>query len=410
VSYEAIDEPIANPGRGFFAVVDMNSEGDLEWAKDLGRTLVNVRVVLSDYRTKDLDQAKLDELSAGFAKVRDAGLKAIVRFQYNEGSGEDAPLEQVLRHIEQLGPVLRDNWGVIAVLQAGFIGAWGEWHSSSNGLDDDEGRGAVLSALLAEVPDRRMVQVRSPSYKETLLPGGPLTAQEAHDGEDRARVGHHNDCLLYSESDNGTYEAPIDDWRSYLEQDGQYTVVGGEACSKTELTTCENALSELEMMHWSYLNGGYPGDVIEDWQSSGCFDEIDARLGYRLRLARASWSDAPRAGQPMRLVFEIENDGFAAPYNERPVFAVLRSSDTRYDIPLGEVDPRDWLGGTTQTVSVTLPLDGVVPGSYQLSLWLPDARESLRERSDYSIHLANRDVWVAERGINVLTDSLEITP
>jgi hypothetical protein len=411
VSFKELDEPIPNPERGFFVFVDFGDDGDIEWAQGLERRLVNVRVVLSEYRDQALDEAKLSELRAGFARLRNAGLKAVLRFQYNEdSSGEDAPLAQVLEHIDQLGPTLRENSDVIAVLQAGFVGAWGEWHTSSNGLDSEQARASILAALLAALPTERMVQLRTPTYKETLLPGGPLAITEAYSGNDLARVGHHNDCLLASDSDNGTYQEPIDEWRAYVESDGLFTAVGGEACHYNERTDCAHVLDELERMHWSYLNSGYPSDVVGEWQSEGCYDEIDARLGYRFVLSRAAWSKSPQAGTSMRLILEIENQGFTAPFNERPIFAVLRSGDTRHDIRLEDIDPRSWLGGVASTATASVSLEGVEPGSYELSLWLPDAEEALRSRSVYSIRLANQDLWNPELGLNVLSTTVDILP
>ena len=79
-------------------------------------------------------------LNSIFADIREAGVKAIIRFAYNQGpypdSEPDASKAQILRHIEQLAPLLQNNADVIAWLEAGFIGAWGEWHTSTNGLDN----------------------------------------------------------------------------------------------------------------------------------------------------------------------------------------------------------------------------------------------------------------------------------
>jgi hypothetical protein len=39
----------------------------------------------------------------------------------------DATKAWMLRHIDQVSPLLHDNEDVIDALQAGFIGTWGEW-------------------------------------------------------------------------------------------------------------------------------------------------------------------------------------------------------------------------------------------------------------------------------------------
>jgi hypothetical protein len=47
-------------------------------------------------------------------------------------------------------------------------------------------------------------------------------------------------------------------------------------------------------------------------------------------------------------------------------------------------------------------------GSYRLALWLPDASANLHSRPAYSIRFANKDVWDAAKGYNVLTESVII--
>ena len=42
------------------------------------------------------------------------------------------------------------------------------------------------------------------------------------------------------------------------------------------------------------------------------------------------------------------------------------------------------------------------PGAYRLFLWLPDAAEIIRARSEYAVRLANDGVWDEILGANVL--------
>ena len=69
----------------------------------------------------------------------------------------------------QLKPFLEKNKDLILVVQAGMIGAWGEWHSSIQGLENsEETKAAVLEKLLSVVPVERNVQVRLPEFKNLL--------------------------------------------------------------------------------------------------------------------------------------------------------------------------------------------------------------------------------------------------
>ena len=77
--------------------------------------------------------------------------------------------EQILAHLDQLKPFLEKNKDLILVVQAGMIGAWGEWHSSVQGLENsEETKAAVLEKLLSVVPAERNVQVRLPEFKNLL--------------------------------------------------------------------------------------------------------------------------------------------------------------------------------------------------------------------------------------------------
>src|SRR5690606_34540125 len=163
------------------------------------------------------------------------------------------------------------------------------WHGSTNGLDNDEDRGDILRAMLAAMPETRAIQVRAPMFKEGSFGGGPLAADEAWSGSDRARLGHHNDCFLASSSDYGTYASPVSDWKDYVATDGRYTPIGGETCAVNEpRSACGEATGEMETAHWSYLNRQYNVSVLDRWEDQGCADDVERRLGYRLAFARAA--------------------------------------------------------------------------------------------------------------------------
>jgi hypothetical protein len=401
---------VRNPERGWVQQVDIFDQGDVEYVADLDISLGNARIRLDEYRDRTLPQSFLDQLSSGFARVRAAGLQLIIRFQYNDGDGGDAPLPRILEHIRQLAPLLTDNSDVIAVVQAGFIGAWGEWHGSTNDLDNEESRRAVLAALLEAVPADRMIQVRSPAYKDVLYPGGPLTDEEAQSGTDRARIGHHNDCFLASDSDDGTYPDPIPQWKDYVAADGRFTPVGGETCRPNpSRSDCGTALAEARALRWSYMNRAYHPEVIADWSRQSCLDDFARKLGYRFELAWARWPQGVRPGQQMRVELCIENRGFAAMYNPRPVYLVIGRGAQRVELPLDGIDARQW--GPNQRVvieaTVTVP-ETLSDGRYPLAVWLPAPAPAISARPDYAVQFSTRDVWDPVEGTNVLTQELVV--
>jgi hypothetical protein len=229
------------------------------------------------------------------------------------------------------------------------------------------------------------------------------TAADLLAGADIARLGHVNDCFVSGDDDVGTYQyEAVTTLRSYLESDTVYTPIGGETCAEDERNACDVTIAEMERFHWTYINSEYHPAVLARWSSDGCREEIERRLGYRLELTEAMLPDAVKPGGTFVLRLSLQNDGFAALTNPRPVFVVLEGEDERLAAELGS-DPRLWLPGS-HDVAVRLRLPAsLAPGSYRVALWLPDADEGLRSRPEYSLRLANEDLWQETSGHNTLS-------
>jgi hypothetical protein len=399
-AYSATD--ILNPERGFRSSINLMNTVDLSPQRNTkGHTLVFAYLRLDDYRTSDLPADFLSSLDAAFARIRQAGIKVIVRVAYNAGFEADTTKDWMLRHITQLTPMLQKNADVIAWMQAGFIGAWGEWHSSTNGLDNAIDKQDILDALLNALPNDRIVQVRSVKDIEALYPSS-LAAGQAFTGTFQARTGHHNDCFLASNTDSGTYGSntiPAD--KDYLSQMAQFTPIGGETCTvNPPRSECASALQEMAQLHYTELNAEYNGDVITGWKTGGCYAEISQRLGYRLAIVNASFEATLAPGDTLNLQINLQNKGFAAPVNPRPVVAVL-DGPARYEFPL-TADPRRWEPGDSAfSAQMSLPA-GIPAGTYRIALWLPDASPSLRSDPRYAIRFANENIWEGATGFNSL--------
>ena len=418
VTYTGSDAVVANPERGFMRYADCSaaplSAATLAGYRAEGVTQVFCMVYLRDFRTRDLDDATLTLLRRQFDAVRSARMTTVLRFAYTDSTnGDDAAPAQVLRHIAQLKPVLRENAYVIATVQAGFIGAWGEWYYTRHfgnagtvSAADHANRKAVVDALLDALPATRSVQLRTPGFKRAYYGAAPLTATTAYSGTAAARLGHHNDCFLASEDDFGTFADPAVE-RPYLAADSTYVPVGGETCAvNPPRSECASALAELARFHWSYLNADYHPDVLASWRSGGCLPEIQRRLGYRFALTEGTFDTA---GRSVRVRLGIRNEGFAAPYNARLVQLVLRdAAGALHRLPL-TADPRRWAPGATTTIEQDVPLPADLPaGSYRLGLALPDATPGLTEVPEYAVRTANAGLWNAEGGYNDLNATVTV--
>lgn len=468
VSYVESTEDFPNPERGFYRYSETSGsnfsplrlEQLREWrngAKADGgtytvkSTLVFRYYILDVFKDMPLSAVFLNSIKTDFQIARTAGVKLIPRFTYTNSSKAGSCPEQficppygdvsktmVLSHIAQLKGVLRENADVIACVQMGFIGVWGEQYytdyfgdASGNGsegklLDDNwNDRLEVLRALLDAVPADRMIQVRYPQLKQRFVYGvhaltsvSPLTENEAFSASDKARIGFHNDCFLASEDDYGTYEDygnSISDRKTdlavlkdYKSRDSKFVAVGGETCSDTwsPQNDCEPAgiaQTEMEKLHYSFLNCAYNNEVNDDWQKGGCMEDIKKRLGYRFVLKSATFPGSVEALQQLKFRIEMVNRGYASCYNARAAKLVLRNRATGQQYLLDtDADPRKWFSGNISWESaVTLP-PAVVTGEYEVFLFLPDRYQSLSDRPEYAIRLANKEVWESASGMNKL--------
>ena len=460
ITYTSSTEDIANPERGFMKQSSIYLDQPYDPAKITAKvatdTLVwiyfrldnyrdprdGVGVNLTNYQGKPLEPLGsgkgLDTVKAAFDEARKKGLKLVIRFIYNWGPGSsqdpmqvnpDVPLELTMQHLNQLKPILVQNTDVIAAVQTGFIGHFGEWHSSKY-LGSLTNRKAVNDAVLAAVPKDRMVQNRYPRYTQ-LWYGGPLNQSQAFSQSDLARMGVHDDAFLKDDTDDGTFKSatagvkittycdgfPAGEtmcWRDYVAKQTRFAPVGGEAgthaTSPGPQHACSNSLTQLNNLHFSFLNNGYNKIVLDNWTSGGCMPEIRRRLGYRFELKEATIPSSVKAGSLLNLNVKLRNIGFANMFNPRPVYLVLSGSN-RYEIPISGLDPRRWTPGTDSTISqsITIP-QNVSPGTYKLSLWLPDASPTLKNNPAYSVRFANTNVWDATSGLNILTNNFQITP
>mgnify|MGYP000403928341 CR=1 FL=1 len=295
-----------------------------------------------------------------------------------------------MRHIEQLTPLLQKNADVIAWVEAGFIGAWGEWHTSTNGLDNLTDKRDILNALLAAIPNR-FVQVRYPANIIEMYPD-PMEAV-------KARVAHHNDCFLSSATDVGTYERvdglnTIVRDQAYLAELTKFTPMSGETCDPNPpRSECNSAIREMELLHFSAINEAYHKGIIRSWKNGGCLEEIADRLGYRLTLTEATFNEQVRPGGLLNLTVNLKNTGFAALMNPRPLFVVLQQANSIFLTTL-DLDPRTWQPGDSSfTVKLRLS-SNMAAGQYHLAIWLPDRGETtlkyfFKEGEQYRLQPAN---------------------
>lgn len=429
VSYQGTDAIFPNPERGFYSpkeVYDTRVSGvskeSAEVNRKQGRSLFLLEFHLTEFVNSDISDEYLQNIGKYFASLRTTGSKCVLRFCYSNGFDEkdkpwDATPSQALSHIAQLKPLLQEYYDVIMVVQAGFIGSWGEWYYTEN-YKDTPTRKLIVDALLDAVPAERQISLRTPAFKMQLYgfsASDTLTRETAHQATIKARLGGHNDCYLASSNDQGTYAGSKD--RKYWEAESPFVIMGGETCSVSAYCHCEpqednskarGVLADMAANHYTYLNQSYHQGVLGRWRSEGCFEDLQRRLGYRYVLEKGFFTKSPKAGEAFRSVLIIRNDGFAPAMNPRDAELLLTDASGK---AVGtwalESDPRYWMPEEPTTVDQTITLPSGLSGEYTLWLNLPDPCANLHGNPYFSIRLANEDVWDENTGYNkLLTISL----
>ena len=390
-----------NPERGFYKFAADPAKLDAYYLNSItqqGYRLIYTPADLSQWRNQDLPQSYLNSLNDGFELMRQAGVKAVLRFAYDyEASGKDTNLAQVKRHIEQLKPIINRNADVIAVWQGGFIGAWGEWHSSANGLNSDSNKKEIAQALLAALPANRQLNLRYP-YDLIKWYGTPASAEDFANNSEKARIGIHNDCYLASIDDTGTYQPrhdqTIEAQRMFTRQHVQYTSFGGETCAPVAnaRTTCSDILREGKEFRLAYLNYDYHETFIDGWTKEGCMADVQKNIGYRIELSQFQISSQANASGSLKWALKLSNQGWARPINPRNIVVRFTSSSgSSKDVVLENTNLRTLDSGASAQWEGTLTLPNLSAGEYSVSLGAPDPDARLASNTRFSLRFANAD-------------------
>ncbi|MCL2773311.1 MAG: DUF4832 domain-containing protein [Oscillospiraceae bacterium] len=416
----------------------------------------------NDNITENLPEALLNDLQKGLDAVREAGLKVILRPEY--GIDWAAPVcehwDIVVSHLKQIDEIISKNADVVMGIEAGVLGPWGEWHSYGIYTDSNSIKGAayryqLVKLLLDTTPDSIPVMIRDPRFIKEIfyISENPqlinLGGQDSLTTAQLDRIGFHNDGFVSTQDDYGTYAAYsvwwgvqsglmtsnstqnqeqrkwVDDMRTSI---GSNIMMRGESPWEPTLTEPYEksvppltVLTEMANVHTTTISADWNPQHIQLWKDTivpasgigepeeSVYDRLDRRMGYRLRLTEAEFTTAAAAGGEFKIKADIINDGYAGIVNARPAFIVFNDGANRYDVPLDNVDVRLWMPGkNTLDTSFSLPSD-MVKGMYTVALWLPDAAETLRRRSDYSVRFADKNIWDVRNGYNKLGELVIIS-
>ena len=423
-------------------------------------SLVQTYFYLHGYIGRQLPPEAFATMDVYFNKLRQLGKKALLRFAYETepmGTVSSGPtMEDMFRHMKQLKPYLEKNKDVILALQAGFIGAWGEWHSSKHNIESsDANKRIILEKICRMTPQDRVVQVRVPDYKN-LLPKDSEAYRKTSFHDDFIVVDPHRwDGNMHEGTPNfdqiveeGAFmpvdgELPWGTWSMNKENgDANGWIIDGKKTARqlflehyTSLSVIHNykergAPDKYSMMYWKetpiseeYLkekhmpvSDGYFRKHDGSAAQRNAFEYVRDHLGYRLELQELQIDTLKHTDNHiLNLSLTLINRGFSTLFNEHPVYFVLvdehnqeflTNADTNSFQPYRPGDKTYTPLIHTIKGQVTLPK--TANGTYKLGLWIPDGSRQLQHLSRFAIRCANGDIpwWISpdrRYGINILT-------
>lgn len=395
-----------------------------------GITLVQQYIYLTEYiKNPCMPESAINNIRLILQGIRDHGYKAILRFAYNWGTGGNETKDVILHHIAQLKPVIREYLGNIATIQMGFMGAWGEWHSTPI-CGDADAMCAVVNATLDAYPSPYCIEMRLPEYKNALKKGKPVI-----NDEEFARIGFNNDYFTAG----GHPKAPGNDFVPGDDNYSQSMAVAPFCFMSGEIPYNENTEWGLSTLidrkqtliclrdnHYSALDISQNNELnIRSWKehwitadnlielgilfdksyfvengkevARSFYDFVRDHLGYRINVKDVSFD---LFGNCLNYRIDLTNTGFATVVNPKDVYLVLISDKDQIvqKIKL-DVNPKDWQPyaiGKKEMTPLIHSLSGkikleVKPGNYKIGVWMPEVSGGLEYDSRFAVKFAPSD-------------------
>lgn len=412
---------IRNPDCGFYQPISFSLKSDgIKYSLKgyLERNnLLHLRMNLSAFKESDITTEALNDLGKLLSELRENSVNAIIRFAYDGFNGYkdvEAPMNLILRHIEQIGSVITNFSDVLTAVEVGMIGPWGEMHSSAIATKDNFN--ALIAAWLKNTDDTTPVLARRPKMISDYLGINvkDLENRIANKDTDEYRLGVFNDGYLGSASDLGTY-VNRDIEVKWLSNQASHTPFGGEVTIPgSKYNKIDFAAKEMFLTHTSYLNELWNDKVIAEWKNTiydekagtdekyygkTAYEYIRDHMGYRFTISNIVLPINP--DKNVKIKFNITNDGFGNLLKNKTCELLFVSSDKTFIAPIN-INPMHWYTGNTYTVESTVNPD-LSSGNYRVYIRMRDPRSDIpRYCVAFSNGTYNIDLQANELGTIVI--------
>ncbi len=414
-----------NPDRGFYKLVQRelqtNEENFSNFEEEIKSietrypeiSLISFQLNLINYvnGTTKISTSKVNDINKYFSIMREHGYKVIFRVVY-DSKGQKNPEPEfniILSQIEDLRGVYTTNEDIIFVVEAGYLGSYGEWHDGKYDKNITN-KNQIIKKLLEVVPEKIQINLRKPMFITDYIGSkNTITEINAYSNEEIARLGLHNDGYLASETDLGTFEKNEREenlrWQS---EQTKYTAFGGEVQNKnSSYNDLNNAIKDMFNRHCNYLNRTYDNEVKEKWANTKYNGDdkkyigqtgmtyIKNHLGYRLLLKEVDIK-GNKTNESANTSITMNNIGFGNIVVPKKVSLIYKNEKNSYEIET-DIDIRK----KSQNNMYNLQIDTKLPynmeeGNYEVYLKIGEIYDTLKSNSNYYIKLVNKGIWNEE--------------
>ncbi|MDL2223958.1 DUF4832 domain-containing protein [Bacteroidales bacterium OttesenSCG-928-M06] len=422
---------------------DFQSKGD-------SITITQLYIYLTEFwDTDEISEAGLENVQTLFDGLRENKVKAILRFAYsrdngaigNGHSGDNPPYSRIMKHLEQLKPVIQKNWDVVAVVEVGLLGTWGEWNPT---FDETSENNTIAKTMFNIIPEGYGMVVRYISIRNNIA--SVLTSSQME------YIGFCNDYFTTGLKNCGSSDWCMNstDYNHVADKSFTFYMRGevpyneGPPWGFDIMMNPNDVLKVLKEHHYSAMDITQNfKENITYWKSQIVFPDklkrnniffdehyfmegkdqeivprslyqfIRDHLGYRLNVMKEPM--LKKEGSEFVYDIKITNTGFATVLNPKPVYLVLINENNQIakEIELTDIKPRNWQpwakGKPTEllihSISGKATID--LSGKYKVGIWIPDSQESIKNEPAYCIKFATDNQVVSHwynntRAVNII--------
>ncbi|WP_169082079.1 DUF4832 domain-containing protein [Paenibacillus sp. PL91] len=356
------------PIKGKFAFNEIESKYNFSYWKQKGVKLV-IRVVL-DYPRED---AHLDIPNWLYLETGKKGV--LYDTDYGKGFSPDYNQTSLIRNHEKLIAALAERYNndpLIAFVQLGSLGHWGEWHTQN---DKD-----------ARIPfPRQAVSDQYAGHYLKYFTKKPLLMRRPHAIAAKNGLGLYNDAF-------GKRDATVDGflswytkgYTSWLTQEKQPAMPnfwtkapsGGEFAEEKKFfrdAAIEETLRQARLTHVSWMGPNAPSQEEPGSKLQANIDRFLKTIGYRFVMTKETHEASVDAGGVLNVTIDVKNRG-VAPFYFRWPFELTLSDQSGQIVAVTkpDIDIRKWLPGT-YSASIKLNVPAFLPtGEYTVNAAILD--------------------------------------